>query len=202
MQCCANVPATYRKWQTPQLWMGGGGGGGMRGVWILLSSAVTLSEYNVSTILLPIVAPSSYKKTDRPFLPSLQESKPWTRGKEQHAKNVVSDSLGLVDFAIGLVTSVDEWRFSRNSNHRRTVIKLSHQKLFSLVVEITSGLLHSSYSLPNWQGANFLPLYPEESNRWYVIFHQKVSSFLLWWEGNENIWMKHLAMSSAVNSSG
>ena len=39
----------------------GRGGGGMEGVWILLFSEVTLFEYNVSTILSPIVAPSSYK---------------------------------------------------------------------------------------------------------------------------------------------
>ena len=74
-------------------------------VWIVFFSEDTLFEYKVSTILSPIVAPLDMK-TDRPFLPSLHESKPCTRGKEQHAKKVVSNSLGLVDFAIGLVTSV------------------------------------------------------------------------------------------------
>ena len=47
-----------------------------------------------------------------------------------------------------------------------------------MVAEITSRLLHSSYSLPKRQPANFLHLHPKESNRWHVIFHQKVSSFL------------------------
>ena len=51
MKCYAAVQATYRKQQTPQLWMTGRGGV----VWILLFSVVTLFEYNVSTILSPIV---------------------------------------------------------------------------------------------------------------------------------------------------
>ena len=46
MQCCAAVRATYRKQQTPQLWIEGTTGG----VWILLFSEVTLFEYNISTI--------------------------------------------------------------------------------------------------------------------------------------------------------
>ena len=55
MQCCADVQATYRKQQTPQLWRGGCGGGGRGGVQIPLFFEVTQFEYNVSTILLPIV---------------------------------------------------------------------------------------------------------------------------------------------------
>ena len=46
MQCCAAVRAT----NTPTL-----NGGDRGGVWILLFSEVTLFEYNVSTILSPIV---------------------------------------------------------------------------------------------------------------------------------------------------
>ena len=46
MQCCATVRATFRKQETSQLWMEGTGEG---------FSEVTLFEYNVSTILLPIV---------------------------------------------------------------------------------------------------------------------------------------------------
>ena len=49
MQCCVTVQATYRKQQTPQLWMDKTGE-----VWILLFSEVTLFENNVSTILLLI----------------------------------------------------------------------------------------------------------------------------------------------------
>ena len=158
-------------------------GGGRGGVQILLFSEVTLFEYNV--YLNYFVTNCGSFLLYRQTLPSLHESKPCTRRKEQHAKKAASDSLGLMDFAIGPVTSVHKWCFSENSNHIRTVTKLSHQKLFSVVVEITSGLLHSSYSLPKWQAANFL--HSEERNRWHVIFHQKVSSFSLWWERNENI---------------
>ena len=51
MQSCAAVRATYRNQQTrPLLWVRGWGG-----VWILLFSEVILFEYNVSSILLPIV---------------------------------------------------------------------------------------------------------------------------------------------------
>ena len=52
MQCCAADQATYRKQQTTQLWTLNGEG---EGVWILLLPKVTLFEYNVSTILSPIV---------------------------------------------------------------------------------------------------------------------------------------------------
>ena len=50
----------------------------------------------------------------------------------QRAKKVVSDSSGIVDFAIGLVNSVlnltnGQVIFARNSNYRRTVINPGHQ---------------------------------------------------------------------------
>ena len=52
MQSCAAVRATYRNQQRwPNFEWGDGGGG-----WILLFSEVTLFEYNVSTILSPIVS--------------------------------------------------------------------------------------------------------------------------------------------------
>ena len=53
MQCCADVQATYGKQQTFQLWT----------VWILLFSEVTPFEYNVSTILSPIVELSTTEKS-------------------------------------------------------------------------------------------------------------------------------------------
>ena len=53
MPCCADVQVTYGKQQTLQLWM----------VWILLFSEVTPFEYNVSTILLPIVELSTTEKS-------------------------------------------------------------------------------------------------------------------------------------------
>ena len=60
---------------------------------------------------------------------------------------MVSDSLGLVDFAVGLVNSVLNLPDRRviflggNSNYRRTVINPAHQIFF--------GLVYASYSLPN-----------------------------------------------------
>ena len=47
----------------------------------------------------------------------------------------MSDSPGLLDFAIGLVNSVlylpeGQVRFWGNSNYRRTVINAAHQKMF------------------------------------------------------------------------
>ena len=53
MQCCANVWATYRKQQTPQLWMEESGEG-CYPIWSF--------EYNVSTILSQIVGlePKNY----------------------------------------------------------------------------------------------------------------------------------------------
>ena len=55
----------------------------------------------------------------------------------QHAKKVVSNSPGLVDFAIGLANSVLTFsaqlaseEFMGNSNYRRTVINAVHQKFF------------------------------------------------------------------------
>ena len=56
------------------------------------------------------------------------------QSEQQHAKKVVCDSLGLVDFAIALVNSVlnlptiGKWVFWVNSNYRsRTVINPAHQ---------------------------------------------------------------------------
>ena len=42
---------------------------------------------------------------------------------KQRAKKVVSDSLGLVDFAIGLVNFVLNVKFLRNSNYRSRTVK-------------------------------------------------------------------------------
>ena len=59
---------------------------------------------------------------------------------DQHAKEVVSDNLGLVDFAIGLVNSVLNLPdgqvifWGGNSNYRRNVINPAHQ-IFSRPVD-------------------------------------------------------------------
>ena len=64
----------------------------------------------------------------------------------QHAKKVVSDSLGLEDFAIGLVNSVvnlpdgQVMFFLSNSNNRRTMKSILLAKKRLGLVEMTSGL--------------------------------------------------------------
>ena len=73
---------------------------------------------------------------------------------------MVSDSLGLVDFADRPVNSVLSLPNGRviyffvggggNSNYRRTVINPAHQIFFG-VVEMAFGLVPASYCLPKWQ---------------------------------------------------
>ena len=68
-----------------------------------------------------------------------------------HTKKVLSDSLGLEDFSIGLVTFVPslpdgQVNFFENSNYRRTVYSnLLIKKLLGLV-KVMFGLVHASYS--------------------------------------------------------
>ena len=74
----------------------------------------------------------------------------------QHAKKVVSDNLGPVDFAIRLLNSVLNLPdgqvifFLENSNYRGNVINPAHQLFFRLV-EMLFRLVQASYSLPEWQ---------------------------------------------------
>ena len=74
----------------------------------------------------------------------------------QRAKRVVSDSPGLVDFAVGLVNSVinlpdgqvkfhEEFKLQRNRE-----INLLIKTLLGLV-EMMFGLVNVSFSLPKWQ---------------------------------------------------
>ena len=62
-----------------------------------------------------------------------------------------------MDFAIGLVIFVlnlpDEQKlfFGGNSSYRRIVINPANQKGFWSLVEMTCGLVHASYSLPECQ---------------------------------------------------
>ena len=65
----------------------------------------------------------------------------------QRAKKVVSDSPGLVDFAIGLVNSV----FKKNCE-----INSASQKVFGATVKMTFGLVNSSFSLPEWQAVKMI----------------------------------------------
>ena len=79
----------------------------------------------------------------------------------QRAKKVVSDSPGLVYFAIGLVNSVfilpdGQVIFLRNSNNRRTVKPILLVKELLGLVEMTSGLVNASFSLPEWQAVKMI----------------------------------------------
>ena len=85
----------------------------------------------------------------------------------------MSNTLGLVDFAIGLVNSVlnlPYWQliFGGNSNYRRTVINPAHQLFFRLD-EMTFRLVHARYSLPQWQAVNWLSLYPAMPNLYMTV---------------------------------
>ena len=79
----------------------------------------------------------------------------------------MSDSPGLVDFAIGLVNSVLNLPkrqvkfFEEFKLHKNCVINPAHQNVFGQV-EINFGLVHVSYSLPDWQAVKltfFAPCY-------------------------------------------
>ena len=77
----------------------------------------------------------------------------------QHAKKVVSDSPGLVDFAIGLVNSGkllnlpdEQVKYSEKFNLQKDCeINSVYQKKFGGPVEMTFGLVNASFSLPIWQ---------------------------------------------------
>ena len=72
----------------------------------------------------------------------------------QRAKKLVSDSPGLVHFAIGLVNSFfnlpdgqvmfyEEFEWQKN-------------KKFLGLVEMTSGLVNASFSLPEWEAVKMI----------------------------------------------
>ena len=74
----------------------------------------------------------------------------------QSAKKVVSDSPGLVDFAFGLVNSVfnlpngqvtflEKFKLQNDCNQ-----SCQSERVLGLV-EMTCGVVHASYSLPEWQ---------------------------------------------------
>ena len=71
----------------------------------------------------------------------------------QRAKKVVSDSPGLVDFAVGLVKSVlnlpdVQVRFFGKFKLLKNCNQSCSSKKFSGQLEMTFGLVHVSYSLP------------------------------------------------------
>ena len=73
---------------------------------------------------------------------------------DQHAKKVVSDIPGLVDFAIGLMNFVLNLPnglvnfFLRYSNYRRTTKSILPIQMFLGLVEMMFGVIHASFSLP------------------------------------------------------
>ena len=74
----------------------------------------------------------------------------------QPTKKVVSNSPGLMDFAIRLVNSLlnlpdGKWSSLRNSTYRRTVKSFLLFKKFWGLFEMTFGLVNVSFSLPKWQ---------------------------------------------------
>ena len=76
--------------------------------------------------------------------------------RRQRAKKVVSDSSGLVDFAIGLVNSVinlpdGQVKFSKEFK-LQTNCKINLLiKTFLALGEMMFGLVNVSFSLPKWQ---------------------------------------------------
>ena len=83
----------------------------------------------------------------------------------QHAKKVVSDSPGLVDFAIGLVNFVlnladGQVKFFEGFKLQKNCEINSAVKMFLGLVEMTFGLCiclgYSSFILPEWQALKIL----------------------------------------------
>ena len=79
----------------------------------------------------------------------------------QCAKNVVSDSPGLVDFAIGQVNFVinlpdGQVKFFEESKLQRNCEINLLIKTFLGLVEMTFGLVNVSFSLPEWQGVKVI----------------------------------------------
>ena len=70
----------------------------------------------------------------------------------QVAKKIVSTNLEQVDFAIGLVNSVLNLPNEHvgNSNFQNDCNQCS-SNFFWRLVEMTFGLVHATYSLPEWQ---------------------------------------------------
>ena len=74
----------------------------------------------------------------------------------QRAKNVVSDIPGLVDFAIGQVKFLEEFKLPKNFEINLLI------KTFLGLVEMMFGLVNVSFSLPEWQAVKmifFAPCY-------------------------------------------
>jgi len=82
----------------------------------------------------------------------------------QCAKKVVSDSPGLVDFAMPgnfvLNLLMGKWNFLRNLNYRKTVKSILLIKMFLEQNQMTFGLVYASLSLPEWAALKMTFLAP------------------------------------------
>ena len=73
----------------------------------------------------------------------------------------MSDSPGLMDFAIQLVNSVPNLPdrqvkyFEEFNLQKKCEINSAHQKIWGLV-QMTFGLVNASISLPNWQAVKMI----------------------------------------------
>ena len=74
-------------------------------------------------------------------------------------KESMSNSLGLVDFAFGLVNSVFNLPDGQVKNIR-TVKSLLLVKKFLGLVKMTSGLVNASFSLLEWQAVKMIFFVP------------------------------------------
>ena len=72
----------------------------------------------------------------------------------------MSDSPGLVDFAIRLVNSIfnlpDGQVMFFEESYYRTVKSILLVKKFFGLVKVTSGLVNASFSLPAWQAVKMI----------------------------------------------
>ena len=98
----------------------------------------------------------------------------------------MSDSPGPVDFAIELDNSVfnlpdGQVMFLRNSINRRTVKSILLVKKLLELVELTSGLVNASFSLPEWQAVKmifFAPCVSNPSNDQSLMCHHHIISLV------------------------
>ena len=98
----------------------------------------------------------------------------------QHAKKGVSDSPGLVDFAIRLVNSViklpdgqvklfEEFKLQKNCEINLLV------KTFLGLVELMLGLVNVSFSLPEWQAVKMIFFAPWNDNEIETIENKNLN---------------------------
>ena len=94
-----------------------------------------------------------FLNSDCSVLPSKRRN---LAASKQCAKKVVSDSPGLLDFAIRLVNSVFNVMFVEDLNNIRTVKSILPIKKLLGLVEMTSGLVNASLSLPEWKAIKMI----------------------------------------------